>query len=117
MSDPKYIESGPIMSQAVTYNGTAYLAGQVAIDSHEAEFATQAAEIFKRIDTQLAAAGTDKSRLLAATVWITDLANFAQFNEAWTAWLDGNPAPARATVRADLVLPGLLLEIQVTAAL
>ncbi|MCP1848880.1 MULTISPECIES: RidA family protein [Bradyrhizobium] len=112
----KHIDSGDLLSQVTVSNGTAYLSGQVAFDSRGADFPTQAAEVFGRIDALLEKAGTDRSRLLTATVWLADLGHFAGFNELWRHWLGVHGRPARATVKADLVLPGLLIEIQVTAA-
>ena len=112
-----HIDAGPLMSQAVVHGDQVILSGQVAIGGPDAPFADQAHEIFARIDALLDKAGTHRGRMIAATIWITDLAHFAAFNDLWICWLNGAPAPARATVRADLVLPGLLLEIQVSAAL
>lgn len=110
------IKPAALMSQATIWNGTAYLSGQVALDNRDGDFDTQASEILRRIDALLEAAGSDRSRLLAATIWLVRLSDFDRFNQLWADWLDGASAPARATVRGDLVLPGLLLEIQVTAA-
>lgn len=110
------IGQGELMSQATVWNGTVFLSGQVALNARDEGLSEQAREIFGRIDDLLANAGTDRSHLLAATVWLTRVEDFAAFNALWRSWI-GDAAPARATVRADLVLPGLLLEVQVVAAL
>jgi len=111
-----HLTPGPLMSMATVHNGTAILSGQVALDSREADFATQAREVFARIDAILADAGSSKDKLLSATIWLTDLADFAEFNTLWLEWLGDAPKPARATVGAELALPGLKIEVQVTAA-
>jgi enamine deaminase RidA (YjgF/YER057c/UK114 family) len=80
------------------------------------DIATQTRQVLERIDKLLAMAGSDKSKLLTAQVWLSDMRLFEAHNAVWNAWVDrGNP-PARACVRADLVRPGLLVEIMVTAA-
>lgn len=117
MTEIQRLDPGPLMSQATIANGVVHLSGQVALDSRDADFETQAAEIYRRIDALLAQAGTDRGRLLTATIWLTDRADFDAFNRGWSAWLDGAAPPARATVQAELMLPGLRIEIQVTAAL
>lgn len=111
-----HVSPGELMSQATVYNGTAILSGQVALDNREAGFAAQTREIFSRIDAILAEIGSGRDRLLSATIWVTDLADFGDFNALWLEWLGDAPKPARATVGAELALPGLKIEIQVTAA-
>ncbi len=110
------IEPGPRMSQAVVYNGTATLAGQVALDAPGTSVTDQTKAILKRIDTVLAAAGTDKTKLISATIWLADIANFAEMNAVWDAWVAPGCAPARATVEAKLAAPQFTVEIAVTAA-
>ena len=111
-----HISPNDLMSQAVIHNKTATLSGQVALSEPGASLATQAKEVFGRIDTILESCGTCRARLISATIWLTDPCDFAEFNRLWLAWLNGATPPARATVRADLVMPGLLLEVQVSAA-
>ncbi|MGQ9365005.1 RidA family protein [Azospirillum sp. ST 5-10] len=106
---------GPRMSQMVVHNGTVYLAGQVA-DDPSGDVTAQTGRILAQIDRLLAEAGTDKSRLLAATIYLTDIATFAEMNAAWEAWVDPANTPARATVEARLAAPEYRVEIQVTAA-
>ncbi len=106
---------GARMSQAVVHAGTAYLAGQVADDT-SVGVAGQTEQILAKIDAQLAAAGTDKSKLLSAQLWITDMAGFSEMNVVWDAWVTPGETPARACVEAQLAAPQDLVEIMVTAA-
>jgi Putative translation initiation inhibitor, yjgF family len=107
--------SGPRMSQMVIHKDTVYLAGQVA-DEPTPDVGAQTRQILGQIDALLAEAGTDKSKLLSATIYLTDIATFADMNKAWEAWVDPANTPARATVEARLAAPQYLVEIQVTAA-
>lgn len=102
------------MSQVVEHNGTVILAGQLASDT-AADMAGQTQEILSRIDNFLTQAGTNKSRLLSATIWVSDMADFAAMNDVWVGWIDAENPPVRACVRADLITPGYKVEIQVTA--
>jgi len=115
--DIERIQAGPRMSQAVIHNGTVYLAGQVASGRAGASVADQAKDILGRIDALLAAAGTDKTRLLTATVWLVDMASFPEMNGIWDAWVAPGATPARATVVSpQLTSPDYKIEIAVTAA-
>lgn len=105
---------GPRMSRCVVKGDMVYLAGLTASDA-SGDIKSQTQQILDKIDGYLAEAGTDKSKLLQANLWITDMANFRSMNEVWNAWVDPENPPARACVRADLALPGLLVEIMVTA--
>ncbi|HYD66933.1 RidA family protein [Azospirillum sp.] len=107
--------SGPRMSQMVVHNGTVYLAGQVADDT-SGGVEEQTRQVLKQIDALLAEAGTDKSKILSATIYLVDIATFADMNKAWEAWVDTANTPARATVEAKLAAPKYLVEIQVVAA-
>ncbi len=112
----KRINPGKRMSEAVINNGVVYVAGQVADQPKGADTAAQTGQVLAAIDAILAEAGTDKSKLLAATIYLTDISNFAAMNAQWDAWVSpGNP-PARATVEAKLASPEYLVEIVVTAA-
>jgi enamine deaminase RidA (YjgF/YER057c/UK114 family) len=103
------------MSQLVVCNGIAYLAGQVALLAQGKSVTEQTKDVLARIDSLLADAKTDKSKLLTATIWLADIATFDEMNEVWDAWVSpGNP-PARATVGAQLAAPQYAVEIQVTA--
>lgn len=113
----KRIQVGPRMSQAVVHNGIVYLSGQVALDSPGASVKVQTQEILKRIDALLAEAGTDKSKLITANIWLSDIATFAEMNEVWDAWVAPQNTPARATVESKLAAPHFNVEIAVTAAI
>jgi enamine deaminase RidA (YjgF/YER057c/UK114 family) len=110
------IRAGNRMSQVVIHDGTAYLAGQVALGNRGESVADQTAAILTQVDLLLAEAGSHKSLLLFATIWLTDLATFDEMNAVWEAWLTPGGAPARATIGARLALPGVTVEIAVVAA-
>ncbi len=112
----KRIGAGPRMSQAVVHGTTVYVAGQVAEDT-SADVSGQTRQILARIDALLAAAGTDKSRLLSATIYLSDISTFAAMNYVWDAWVVAGATPARATVEAALAAPAYSVEIVVVAAL
>lgn len=103
------------MSQAVVYRGVAYLAGVVA-DDLVPSVAEQTAQILAKIDRLLAKVGSDKTRLLKANIWLTDIRRFDEMNGVWEAWVAKGQPPARATVEARLAGAGYLVEIQVEAA-
>ncbi len=77
---------------------------------------TQTRQVLERIDALLRAAGTDKSKLLTAQVWLSDMALFAEHNAVWNDWVDTKNPPVRACVEAGLWQPGLFVEIMATAA-
>jgi len=103
------LHSGPRMSQAVIHGNTVYLAGQVGAPGESVTVQTQT--ILAQIESLLAEAGSDKSRLLSATIWLADMADFAEMNAVWDAWVDGKDAPARATGEAKLATPDYKVEI------
>jgi enamine deaminase RidA (YjgF/YER057c/UK114 family) len=107
---------GKRMSQAVIRGDTVYLAGQVAQDAAGRSVAEQTKDILKIIDGLLTEAGTDKSKLLTAQIWLADIATFDEMNGVWDAWVaPGNP-PVRACVEAKLARPQFTVEIMVSAA-
>ena len=108
-------QSDARLSRVVTHNGIAYLAGLTA-DNRSAPMKTQTEEILKKIDALLKLVGSDKSRLLSAMVYITDMRLKPQMDEAWTGWIDPQHTPARACVETRLGTPDTLVEIMVTAA-
>jgi enamine deaminase RidA (YjgF/YER057c/UK114 family) len=110
------IQPGKRMSQAVVHGDTVYLAGQVAADKPGASVAEQTQNILDRIDALLQEAGTDKAKLLSATIWLTDMRTFDEMNKVWDAWLAEGCAPARATVEARLATTQYTVEIGVVAA-
>ena len=109
------IKGGPRMSMAVVHGNTVYVAGQVA-DDPNADVGGQTKQILGKIDALLAEAGTDKTRILSANIWLRDISTFAQMNAVWDAWVPQGNTPARATVEAKLASPNLLVEIAVIAA-
>jgi enamine deaminase RidA (YjgF/YER057c/UK114 family) len=108
---------GPRMSMGVAYGGTVYLAGHVAKESAGKSVGEQTADILAQIDAVLAEAGTDKTNLLSANIWLTDMATFPEMNAVWDAWVSPGNTPARATVQAALAAPQYTVEIMVTAAI
>ena len=108
--------SGPRMSQVVVHGNTVYLAGQVAQEAPGASVADQTRDILQRIDQYLEEAGSDKSKALAATIWLSDMDTFNEMNEVWDAWIDTANPPVRACVEARLAAPQFTVEIMVTAA-
>jgi enamine deaminase RidA (YjgF/YER057c/UK114 family) len=104
-----------ILSQAVEHGDTVYLAGIVARDLKK-DIKGQTGEVLAEIDRLLAKCGSSKSKILSATLWVTDIRNRAPMNEVWTAWVDKANLPARACVEAALADPNALVEIMVTAA-
>jgi enamine deaminase RidA (YjgF/YER057c/UK114 family) len=106
---------GSRMSQAVEHNGVIYLAGQVG-DDQDVDTATQTRQILAKIDTLLAECGSDKSKLLWAQLWVTDMRNFAAMNEVWDAWIDADNPPVRAGLCSALAAPDWKVEIMVMAA-
>jgi enamine deaminase RidA (YjgF/YER057c/UK114 family) len=109
------IAPGPRMSGAVVHDDTVYLAGHVSKEP-AGDVRGQTEAILQRIDARLAEAGTDKSRLLSATIWLADISAFEAMNAVWDAWVDHANPPARATVEARLASPDYLVEIAVIAA-
>jgi enamine deaminase RidA (YjgF/YER057c/UK114 family) len=114
MSIQRHDSSG-ILSLAVEHGGTVYLAGVVA-KKLEADIKGQTKEILDEIDRLLAKCGSTKSKVLSATIWVTDIRNRAPMNEVWSAWTDPQHLPARACIEAKLADPRALVEIMVTAA-
>ncbi len=104
------------MSQAVVYSGVLYTAGQVAMDAAGESAQKQTEAILAQIDSLLEGAGTDKSRLLSATIWLADMADFNEMNEVWDEWVAPGDTPARACVEAKLAAPQFTVEIAVIAA-
>ena len=110
------IDVGSRMSKAVVHGNTVYLAGIVANDPKGKSVTDQTRDIVAQIDGLLKQAGTDKTKLLSANIWITDMANFAEMNAVWDGWVSAGHTPARATVEAKLASPKYNVEIMVVAA-
>ncbi|RJL06089.1 RidA family protein [Paracoccus aestuarii] len=115
MSDIKRLETGTRMSQAVIANGFVFLAGQVGEPGTSVTDQTQA--ILAQIDSLLQQAGTDKTRIVSAQIWMADMADFAEMNAVWDGWVPQGHAPARATGESALATPDYKVEIIVTAVL
>ncbi len=113
--DIRRIGTGRRMSEAVCYNGICWLAGQVGTPG--ASVAEQTRACLAEVDRILAAAGTDKTRILSAQIWLADIADFAEMNGVWDAWVPQGHTPARATGEAKLAAPEYKVEVIVTAAL
>lgn len=112
----KRIQSGERMSQAVVYGGIVNTAGQVAQNAKGESVTAQTQDILKAIDGLLKEAGTDKSKLLTATIWLADIGDFAEMNSVWDAWVSAGNTPTRACVESKLASPDFTVEIAVSAA-
>lgn len=112
----KRIEVGKRYSEVAIHNGVAYLAGQVPFDT-SADIYGQTQQVLAEIDKWLAQAGSDKSRILMAQIYLADMADYAEMNRAWDAWVAENNAPPRACVEAKLADPKWKVEIVVSAAI
>jgi enamine deaminase RidA (YjgF/YER057c/UK114 family) len=115
MSDIKRIKPGPRMSQGVIHGKTLYCAGQVG--EAGASVTRQTETALAALDAVLAEAGTDKTRLLQVTIWMADMADFAEMNAVWDAWIPADATPARATGEAKLATPVYTVEVIAIAAL
>jgi len=115
MSDLQRINVGARLSDAVIHNGVVYLAGQLAEDTTQ-DAQGQTAQVLATIDQLLAQAGSDKTRILSAQIFLPDMSDFAAMNRAWEAWVPAGKTPARATVEAKLAAPQFKVEIMLTAA-
>ena len=114
MSTIRHIEPGPRMSEATIHGDTVYLAGQIGREGDDIQ--TQVRTALAEVDRVLALAGSSKSRILQATVWLADIADFQAMNEVWDAWIDPQNPPPRATGESRLAAPGLKFEVIIVAA-
>jgi enamine deaminase RidA (YjgF/YER057c/UK114 family) len=110
------IESGTHLSKVVIHGNTVYLAGMTANKTLGGSVTEQTSEILGMIDGYLAQAGTDKSKLLKANIWLTDIGTWAEMNAVWNAWIVKGSPPTRATVEAKLANAKAKVEIMVEAA-
>ncbi len=113
----KRIEPGKRMSAAVIHNGMVYLAGYTPEKALGKSVAEQTKDILDQIDETLKEAGTNKTNIVKANIWLTDIKTWAEMNSVWDKWVDGPNAPARATGEARLAAPKYKVEIIVTAAI
>jgi enamine deaminase RidA (YjgF/YER057c/UK114 family) len=109
------IDVGARMSEAAVHSGTVYLAGQIAEDASQ-DIEGQTRQVLTAIDALLSKAGSDRSRILMAQIFLADLADFDGMNRVWDAWVVPGHTPCRATVQAALAKPDWKVEIVVTAA-
>ena len=109
-------DTGPRMSQVVVHGDTIYLAGVVAKTTAGESVTRQTQEVLSIIDSHLAKAGSDKSKLLSATIYLPDMKTFPEMNTVWDGWVSAGNTPARATVEAKLASPDYVVEIMVVAA-
>ncbi|MRG70804.1 RidA family protein [Alphaproteobacteria bacterium HT1-32] len=104
------------MSQIVIHGDTVYLAGQVAKNAPGATVKEQTEDILANIEKLLAEAGTDKTKLLSANIWLSNIQDFAEMNSVWDAWVPEGHAPCRACVEARLASPKFTVEMMIVAA-
>jgi enamine deaminase RidA (YjgF/YER057c/UK114 family) len=107
---------GDRLSEMTVYNGTIYLAGQVA-NNASADIRGQTAQVLAQVDKLLAEAGSENAHILMCQIFLADMADFAAMNEIWDDWVAPGDAPPRATVQATLARPEWKIEVVVTAAL
>lgn len=108
-------DNGPRFCRVLRHNGTVYLAGTTADDT-SGDVVAQTAAVLAKIDHHLALAGSDKTKLLTAVIWLRDIADFDRMNSVWDGWIDRSAMPVRATVEARLAGEAYRVEIMVTAA-
>jgi len=113
----KRIDVGPRMSQAVVHGNTVYTAGQVAQNAPGGTVTEQTKDILAAIDRLLGKAGTDKSNILTATIWLADISDFDEMNAVWDSWVSPGNTPGRACVESKLASPKFTVEIGITAGL
>ena len=115
MAEITRLHSGEKLSRVIIHNDIVYLCGQVAKD-YAGDIKEQTRTMLERVDEHLAEAGTNKTQILSATLYIKDISEVAQMNEVWADWLGDAPRPARTCVQAEMAKPNILVEITVTAA-
>jgi enamine deaminase RidA (YjgF/YER057c/UK114 family) len=103
------------MCQIVIHGDTAYLSGQIASDPG-ADITVQTEQVLEKIDALLIEVGSDRSKILSAYIWLSNMEHYAAMNEVWDDWIPAGHTPVRACVEARLAYPGLLVEISVIAA-
>ncbi len=114
MGEIKRFDTGKRMSQAVVHNGLAFLAGQVGTPGASVTEQTETA--LASVETLLTEVGSDKSRILQATIWLADMNDFAEMNAVWDAWVEPGHAPTRACGEARLATPDYRFEVIIVAA-
>ncbi len=116
MTDIRRIDPGPRMSEAVVRGNRIYCSGMIPEDT-SLDITGQVKQALFEIDSLLAKGGSDKTRILTATIWLADIGDFAAMNAVWDAWVVPGQTPARATVQASMNDPKMKVEIMVVAAI
>ncbi|KPA20231.1 Enamine/imine deaminase [Shimia sp. SK013] len=101
------------MSQTVVHGDTIYLAGQIG---KGADVTAQTKTMLSEVDRLLVDAGSDKSKILSATIWLANIDTIGEMNAVWDAWIDPANPPARACVESRMATPDYLVEVMITAA-
>lgn len=112
----KHIDNNGRRSRAVVANGTVFMGGQVA-DDWTADITEQTRQTLARIEAVLAEAGSDKSKVVSAQIWLKSMEDYAAMNAVWDAWIDRDRAPSRSCGVVEMADPGILVEIIPTAVL
>lgn len=112
----RHIDPGLRLSEATVFGDRMYLSGMIPEDT-SADITGQVKQTLAEIDSLLAKGGSDKSRILSAVIWLSDISDFAAMNAVWDAWVVPDQTPARATVEAKLTDPQMKVEIMVVAAI
>ena len=115
MSDIRRIDPGSRMSEASVHGDRIYCSGMIPEDT-SLDITGQVKQALFEIDSLLAKGGSDKTKILTATIWLADISDFAAMNKVWDAWVVPGQTPARATVQARLNDPNMKIEIMVVAA-
>ncbi len=110
------INTNQRLSQVVVHGGLIYISGQVAVQNRGKSITDQTTEILGAIEKYLAETGSDKNHMLSATVWLSDMSHYDEFNKVWDVWVPQGQAPSRACVEAKLVFPDFNVEVAVVAA-
>ena len=116
MTDIKRIDPGPRMSEASICGDRIYCSGMIPEDTSQ-DITSQVKQTLAEIDSLLAKGGSDKTKILTATIWLADIVDFAAMKPVWDAWIVPGQTPARATVQAKLSDPAMKVEIMVVAAI
>ena len=116
MTDLRRIDPGPRLSEASVYGDRMYLSGMIPEDISQ-DIAGQTRQALGEINSLLAKGGSDKTKILSAVIWLSDIGDFAEMNKVWDAWVVPGQTPARATVQAKLSDPAMKIEIMAVAAI
>jgi enamine deaminase RidA (YjgF/YER057c/UK114 family) len=117
MTDIRRIDSGPRLSEALIYGDRIYTSGFVADAMSGKSVLEQTRDVLQQIDAVLERAGSDKTRILKANIWLSDISTFDEMNQAWEEWAVAGQTPVRATVEAKLAEPCYAVEIMIEAVI